>query len=191
MNLIKKILLVIGLVTLGLTTYSQGPYHEDVGNGTWTIIERIRSIKALRFADGTTQTTASANITQTVAYDSSPDTLLTYTNNGVGFTTSILIRNRTTIASDSIDLTDAYTVIRTNVATANNLTLRLNAATTFPIGSQITIEQWGTGQTTIVAESGVTINSYLSAKKIAGQYAGATLYKTDTNTWWLFGNLTN
>lgn len=77
MNKIKKILATISLVVLGLSSYAQGPYHEDVGNGKWVIIERIRSIKALRFADGTTQTTAytAGAMNNTIEFVSTSDTI--------------------------------------------------------------------------------------------------------------------
>jgi hypothetical protein len=102
-----------------------------------------------------------------------------------------LIDNRTATSSDTLDLTDAHKVVRMNVASANTISIPTNAMKAFPIKTQITIEQVGVGQTTIVAISGVTINSYGGALKILGQYAGCTLYKTGTNTWWLFGQITN
>jgi hypothetical protein len=77
-----------------------------------------------------------------------------------------------------------------NVATANDLTVPLNATEAFPVGSQILVSQYGAGQTTIVATGGVTIRSFGGALKINGQYASASLIKIATDEWYAFGNLT-
>jgi hypothetical protein len=45
----------------------------------------------------------------------------------------------------------------------------------------------GVGQTTIVAASGVTINSK-DGLKLTAQYSGATLIKRATDTWYLNGD---
>lgn len=55
MNLFKKILFSLGLITLSfISLNAQGPYHQDVGNGDWVVLKFIRSIKQLKFADGST-----------------------------------------------------------------------------------------------------------------------------------------
>jgi hypothetical protein len=93
-------------------------------------------------------------------------------------------------ASHTLALTDAGKTINMNVATANDLTIPLNASVPFAIGQRLDVIQTGAGQTTIVATSGVTINSKNSNKKIAARYSGATLIKLDTDTWILIGDLT-
>jgi len=75
-----------------------------------------------------------------------------------------------------------------NVASANNLTVPLNSSIAFPTGTQIHIVQTGAGQTTVVAASGVTVNS-ATTLKIRAQWGAATLIKRDTNTWVLVGDL--
>jgi hypothetical protein len=77
-----------------------------------------------------------------------------------------------------------------NVATANNLTIPLNSSVAFPIGTKIDVSSIGAGQTTIVATSGVTVNSAGGALKLRLQYSGATMVKTGTNVWYLFGDIT-
>ena len=76
-----------------------------------------------------------------------------------------------------------------NVGTANNLTVPLNSTVTFPVGTQILLSQYGAGQTTVVATSGVTINSSGGKLKLNTQYSGATLIKIATNEWYLFGDI--
>lgn len=95
----------------------------------------------------------------------------------------------TQTASYTLVLADAGKHIEMNVGSANNLTVPPNADVAFPIGTQILISQYGAGQTTIVAGSGVTVRSADSKLKIAKQYAQATLVKRDANEWYLSGNL--
>lgn len=103
---------------------------------------------------------------------------------------------RTETASYTLDATDLAAInagdnykIKMNVASANNLTIPLNATQAFPTGTTITIHQIGAGQTTIVATGGVTINSENGWTKIQGQYASVVITKTATNTWDLEGTL--
>lgn len=86
-------------------------------------------------------------------------------------------------------LGDSAKVISMNKATANNLTVPPNSSVAFPTGTQLIVYQKGAGQTTLVAGSGVTINSNGTKLKLTGQYAVASLVKIDTNTWIAAGNL--
>lgn len=97
--------------------------------------------------------------------------------------------NRQT-ASYTLVLADASKIVETNVATANNLTIPLNSSVAFPIGTEIQVLQYGAGQTTIVATSGVTTRSKSGQLKIANQYTGVTLVKVGTDEWYVIGNLT-
>ena len=76
-----------------------------------------------------------------------------------------------------------------NVGSANNLTVPPNADVAFPVGTQILITQIGAGLTSVVAGSGVTIQSKGGNLDLGGQYSGATLIKRATNTWILIGDL--
>lgn len=70
------------------------------------------------------------------------------------------------------------------------VTVPTNAAVPFPVGTEITIMQAGTGSTDIVGDTGVTVNSYLSYNTLPGQNAAASIVKRGTNSWYLFGNIT-
>jgi hypothetical protein len=96
----------------------------------------------------------------------------------------------TQTSSYTLILGDAGQVIEMNVASGNNLTVPLNSSVAFPVKTRIDITQIGAGQTTIVATGGVTIRQRESKLKLAGQYAGASLYKRATDEWVLFGDLT-
>ena len=100
-----------------------------------------------------------------------------------------LTTNRQT-ASYTLALTDNGKLVEMNVATANNLTVPLNSSVAFPIGTKIDIAQYGAGQTTVVATSGVTVRSAGGALKLAVQYSGASLVKIGTDEWYLFGDIT-
>lgn len=91
---------------------------------------------------------------------------------------------------NNIVLSDLYKLIKTDNSSANDLRIPTNASHAFPIGSQIIIVQYGTGQTTIAPTGGVTMRSSGGKTKIAAQYGMATLIKIDTNEWVLAGDLT-
>ena len=86
-------------------------------------------------------------------------------------------------------LADAGRTIRMNVASGNNLTIPANASVAFPVDTYLNVEQYGAGQTTLVADTGVTIRSR-NGLKLGGQYAMATLHKIATNEWIAGGDLT-
>jgi hypothetical protein len=96
--------------------------------------------------------------------------------------------NRQT-ASYTLALTDQNDIVEMNVASANNLTVPLNATVAFPIGTEIAITQYGAGKTTIVATGGVTLRSAGGLLSIGAQYAMVTLLKVGTNEWYVVGNL--
>lgn len=75
-----------------------------------------------------------------------------------------------------------------NSTTAGTFTVPPNSSVPFPIGGQLNIVQTGSGQITVTAGSGVTINSS-SGLKLRAQWASATLVKRATDTWVLFGDL--
>ncbi len=91
-------------------------------------------------------------------------------------------------ASYTLVLADKAKVVEMSVGSANNLTVPLNASVAFPVGTQIHIVQTGSGQTTVVATAGVTINS-ATTLKMRAQWAAATLIKRAENTWVLLGDL--
>lgn len=75
-------------------------------------------------------------------------------------------------------------------AGAITVTVPPNSSVAFPVNTKIDCAQVGAGQVTFAQGSGVTINSKSSNKKLVGQYSGATLIKTATDTWLLVGDLT-
>ena len=146
----------------------------------------------------TVQATAVAGTT-TLTLPAATDTL-------VGKATTDILTNKTltspTINGAIVNLTTnaqtgtTYTsvlddngkIVEMNNAAANTLTVPLNATVAYPIGAQINILQTGVGQTTVVATSGVTINS-TPGLKLRAQWSSATLIKRATDSWVLVGDL--
>lgn len=103
-------------------------------------------------------------------------------------TNKLITTNRQT-ASYTLVLSDADKLVEMNVGSANNLTIPLNSSVAFSTGTQILLAQYGAGQTTIVATSGVTVRSNGGKLKLNAQYSGATLIKIATDEWYLFGDI--
>jgi hypothetical protein len=103
-------------------------------------------------------------------------------------TDKLVVTNRQT-ASYTLVLSDADKLVEMNVGSANNLTVPLNSSVAFSTGTQILLAQYGAGQTTIVATSGVTVRSNGGKLKLNVQYSGATLIKIAENEWYLFGDI--
>lgn len=105
-----------------------------------------------------------------------------------GLVTNYNVYNTQT-ASYTLVLADASKIVEMNVGSPNTVTVPTNASVAFPIGTEITIMQYGGGVTTIASAGGVTINSKDNARIIANRYTGATLVKRGTDEWYLIGNI--
>jgi hypothetical protein len=104
-------------------------------------------------------------------------------------TDKLLVINSQT-ASYTLVLSDADKLVEMNVSTSNNnLTIPPNVDVDFPIGTQILIAQYGSGQTTLVGGVGVNLRSDGNKLKISTQYSGVTLVKRGVNEWYVFGSL--
>jgi hypothetical protein len=103
-------------------------------------------------------------------------------------TTRVL--NTQTGTAYTLVLTDANKVIWMDNAAAITLTIPLNAAVAFPIGTQIELVQANVGAINVTPSGAVVIQSEGGKRKTFAQYAGATLLKIAADTWWLGGNIT-
>jgi hypothetical protein len=112
------------------------------------------------FSDSTSMTTATASVPAT--------------NAQVGTTYTFV-------------LGDAQNIVELSNVSAISATVPPNSSVAYPVGTVITLFQTNTGQVTVVAGAGVTINGN-PGLKIAGQWGVATLIKRATNTWIFFGN---
>lgn len=90
--------------------------------------------------------------------------------------------NAQTGTTYTLVLADAGQNVDMNNAAANTLTIPLNAAAAFPIGTMITVTQIGAGATTI-AFAGTIQKPAARALIISAQYESASLYKVAADTW--------
>lgn len=89
----------------------------------------------------------------------------------------------------SLTLDDSGSLIEMNVPIANTLIIPSNSLIPFDIGTKIDVIQYGIGRTSIIPSSGITIRSTNNWNKIGAQYGAVSLIKSNTNEWYLIGNL--
>jgi C4-dicarboxylate-specific signal transduction histidine kinase len=103
--------------------------------------------------------------------------------------TAMIAINAQTGTTYTTVLADDGKLITCSNAASIALTIPPNSSVAYGIGTQINIAQLGAGTVTITAGAGVTLNSAGAKLKTDAQYAVATCVKTDTNTWFVVGNL--
>ena len=103
--------------------------------------------------------------------------------------TAMIAINAQTGTTYSVVLSDDGKLLTCDNAASIALTIVPNSTAAFGIGTQINIAQLGAGQVTITAGAGVTLNSSGAKLKTKDQYSVATCVKTDTNTWFVVGDL--
>ena len=91
-------------------------------------------------------------------------------------------------ANYTLILSNADQIVEMNVGSANTLTVPPNSSVAFPIGTELTVLQTNTGQTTLTPGAGVTING-TPGLKLRTQWASAILIKRAENTWVAIGDL--
>jgi C4-dicarboxylate-specific signal transduction histidine kinase len=103
--------------------------------------------------------------------------------------TAMIAINAQTGTTYTTVLTDDGKLITCSNASAISVTIPPNSSVAYGIGTQLNFAQLGAGQVTLVAGAGVTLNSSGTKLKLKDQYSVATCVKTDTNTWFVVGNL--
>lgn len=116
------------------------------------------------------------------------DTLVTFAGE-VEAATKDVVFNTQTGTSYTLALTDRGKTVTLSNASAITLTVPPQSSVAWPNNARIDLAQLGAGQVTISPGSGVTINSYQSKTKLAGQYAAGSLIRIGSDTWLLVGAL--
>ena len=101
----------------------------------------------------------------------------------------IPLNNQT--ASYTAVMADAGKMVRMNNASANTLTIPLNATVAWPIDTAIAVRNIGAGTCTITRTSGVTLRlaGSTTSKDVAmTQWGLAVMVKEDTDTWVITGS---
>jgi hypothetical protein len=141
--------------------------------------------KALRVNDdtGTQKFAVSVDGTVTFQDGSTQTTAATYDPN--------FVVNAQTGTTYTLVAGDAQKLVTLSNASPITLTVASNATQALPVGTQITISQFGAGQVTVVGASSpspVTVNA-TPGLKLRTQYSSATLVQVSTDNWLLVGDV--
>jgi hypothetical protein len=124
--------------------------------------------------------------------------LVTVAANGIAYTDGTQSKEGVPSRTPIISKTASYTLsaeserdslIEVSSGSGTTITIPLNSAVAYPVGTTLDILQTNTGQVTIAGDAGVTVNA-TPGLKLRTQWSSATLFKRDTNTWVAFGDLT-
>lgn len=105
-----------------------------------------------------------------------------------GIATAQLVSINPQTISYTLVIGDANKMIEMNSSSAVNVTVPPNSSVAFPVGTVIEVVQLGTGQVTIVAGSGVTLNTPLSLLSRT-RYSTLALRKRATDIWVVSGDM--
>lgn len=91
--------------------------------------------------------------------------------------------NAQTGTSYTFVLGDKDAVVTASNGAAQTYTIPLSSSVAYPLGTQLTLAQIGTGAVTAVGASGVTVNGTSGGSIVSAQYQTIVLYKIATDTW--------
>jgi hypothetical protein len=112
----------------------------------------------------------------------------TYVDSSVAASNLVAVNAQTT--NYTLALSDANKAVEVTSASATTVTVPLNSAVAFPIGSVVEVDRLGTGSVTLVATGGVTIRYASSTLALRAQYSALTIRKQATDTWLATGDMT-
>jgi hypothetical protein len=169
-------------VTSALQTQIDSKQATITGGATTIVSSNLTASRALA-SDGSGKVAVSSVTSTELGYVSGVTSAI---QTQIDTKTNKLITANRQTASYTLVASDADKLVEMNVASANNLTV---PASTFSAGTQIILAQYGAGQTTIVAGSGMTIRSNGGKLKLSAQYSGATLVFISGTEAYLFGDI--
>ena len=138
---------------------------------------------------GTTDTQTLTNKTLTTPTIASfTNAAHTHADAAGGGPLSVTLNTQTGTAYTTV-LADANKLVTLD-STGISVTIPLASSVAYPTGSQIHLYQSGTGQATVVGDTGVSVNSS-NGLKTRTQYSVATVIKVAVNSWVLIGDTTN
>ena len=183
-----------GTTKLQASAVASGTLTLPATTGTLSTLDGTETLTNKTLTSPTTNTptltlsTSTSTTAGRIAYDSTALKLIV----GDGTTareyaSSTIITNAQT-ASYTAVLGDKDKLVEISNASANTFTIPPNSSVAFPIGTQIRVLQTSTGQCTLTAGAGVTVNA-TPGLKLRTQWASATLIKRATDTWVAVGDL--
>lgn len=118
-------------------------------------------------------------------------------SSGVAFSDGTQTKQGVPSISSFVSKTASYTlddlslrdnIIEVNSASATTITIPPDSSLNFPAGASLDVIQIGSGEVTIAAGAGVTVNS-TPGLKLRTQWSSCTLLKRASNTWLVYGDL--
>lgn len=107
--------------------------------------------------------------------------MIDQTNNSIKGNTEIYNESS---ASYTLALRDRTSILERENAAANTTSIPLDATTAFPIGTIITVVEFGAGAVTLTAVAGVLLNGTDGGSVVIGvKYEAIALYKRGTDDW--------
>ncbi len=160
-------------------TYQHTGLVRDASDGKWKLFSGITTepTNTMAFGEATFDTLKLGGIEFSDGLQ---------TKEGVPSRTPIINKTESYTLSN---LTERDSMIEVASSSGTTITIPTNSAVSFPIGASIDICQTSTGQVTIAGDTGVTVNA-TPGLKLRTQWSTATLFKRDTNTWLVYGDLT-
>ncbi len=99
---------------------------------------------------------------------------------------STFVEKTASYTIDTLSLRDG--IVEMNSSSATTFTIPTDAALAWPVGASMDIIGTGTGEGTIVGDTGVTLNR-TPGNKLRTQWSSATILKRGTDSWILYGDL--
>lgn len=153
--------------------------------GNWKVQDQIRTISSLSdsslYEGEIVKTSSSAYYIATASGSASWKSVFT-----ADYVGEVAISTQTRTLQE----TDHGKVVAMGYVGDSTVTIPENSAVELPIGFQclVTLEA-GSDSTCVIAGTGITIKAAGGRLTLLEQYSGATLIKTGTNTWRVFGAL--
>jgi hypothetical protein len=183
------------LVDIGFVgSYNDGTYaHQglvkDSSDAKWKLFKGVTDepTTTVNFAQGSLDALKVGAFEATTVTPSSGVVFTdgTQTKEGVASRTPIIQKTASYTLSA---LTERDSMIEVSSGSATTVTIPANSSVAYPIGTSIDVLQTSTGQVTIAAGAGVTVNA-TPGLKLRTQWSSATLFKRAENTWVVYGDL--
>jgi hypothetical protein len=161
----------------------------DVSDDKWKLFKGVSTEPSttVAFGEGSLDNLAVAALEATTVTPSSGVVFSdgTQTKEGVASRTPIIQKTASYTLSA---LTERDSMIEVSSESATTVTIPANSSVAYPIGTSIDVLQTSTGQVTIAAGAGVTVNA-TPGLKLRTQWSSATLFKRAENTWVVYGDL--
>jgi hypothetical protein len=155
----------------------------DVSDSKWKIFKGVTSEPSttVDFTQGSLDDLAvnNVNVAGVVFADG------TQTKEGVASRTPIIQKTASYTLSA---LTERDSLIEVASSSATTITIPAESSVNYPVGTSIDILQTSTGQVTIAAGAGVTVNA-TPGLKLRTQWSSASLLKRAADTWVVMGDL--